>query len=153
MPKTILEQILCSEENLRQAENQLHQTKAIEKALQEKRSVGKLLYQGWVGTKNWNQWRTLQLEAQGWQCAICGQRMRLGPKIKLASGKLKLRPDHPTVEHILPKCYFPALTLAKQNLVMACWDCNRNKGTDMVEASRLRHQQLMQKLKHLLQQP
>lgn len=153
MPETILEQILLSEKNLSQAGKQLRETKVIEEELKKRRSDGKLLYDGWRNTQDWHQWRAGQLERQRGRCASCEKQMKFGETLKLANGNFILKPDHPTVEHVLPKCYFPDLTLNKQNLVMTCWACNREKGYCIVEASRLRHHLLMQKLKQPLQQP
>lgn len=153
MLSTVLEQILLSEGNLMQAEKRFRETQAIEEKLSQRRNDGKLLYDGWRGSQDWRQWRTQQLERQGWQCDSCGKRMVFGEKIYLANGDFKLNPDHPTVEHILPKCYFSELTLDKQNLVMVCWNCNRRKGTCIAKASRLRYQQLKQKVKQSLHSP
>jgi 5-methylcytosine-specific restriction endonuclease McrA len=146
MSATFLEQILLAEENLMQAEKQLLEAKALEEKLWQQRNDGKLLYKDWILTADWHQWRLQQLERQKWQCAYCGKLMVFGKRMDLPNGGFWLAPNHPTVEHILPKSYFPKLTLDKQNLVMACWDCNRRKSNNMVEASRCRHQQMKQKL-------
>lgn len=150
MSLTILEQILLLEENLVQAEKQFREAEMFEEKLRQQRSDGKLLYEGWRTTQDFYQWRDQQLERQKWQCACCQKPMRSGEVTYLPSGKFMLEPDHPTVDHILPKSYFPDMAFDKQNLVMLRWDCNRRKGSSVVEASRFRHQQLKQKIERAL---
>lgn len=147
MSATVLEQLLKAEENQKLAEKQFLEAKAFEKKLRQRREDGRFLYEGWRGTSDWQKWRLSQLERQNWQCACCGKLMQFSEKTKLPTGNVVLHPDHPTVEHVLPKSYFSELALDKQNLVMACWACNKRKSNNMVKASRFRHQQLMQKLK------
>jgi len=146
MSLTILEEILVSEENIKQAEKQFLEAKALEEKLRQRRNDGTLLYEGWRGSQDYRQWRTSQLELQKWQCAYCGKLMKPGKITYLSNGNFILEPDHPTVEHILPKSFFPELALDKQNLLMVCSDCNKRKSNNMAEASRCRHQQLKQKL-------
>ncbi len=71
--------------------------------------------------------------------------MGFGPKTYLPNGDFTLEPQHPTVEHVLPKSLFPELALNKQNLVMVCWECNKTKGSNVVIGSRMRHKKLKQK--------
>ena len=140
-----LPKILGSEATLAQVEAKFAQTKRAKEKLKQQRNDGKLLYNNWRGSKDWQQWRMQQLERQNWECACCGNQMKFGKITYLANGKFILEPQHPTVEHTLPKAFFPELTLDKQNLVMTCWSCNKEKGVNMVAASRMRYEQLKQK--------
>ena len=142
-----IEKILRSEENLAIAEQKFAAAQQQENHLRQRRKDGKLIYDGWVNSPSWQQWRTQQLERQKWLCACCGLRMGFGEKNYLPNGDFKLEPQHPTVDHILPKAFFPELTLNKQNLAMVCWACNKRKGSKMVPASRMRHDRLKPRLK------
>ncbi|MBD2095118.1 HNH endonuclease [Trichocoleus sp. FACHB-591] len=139
-------QIPDSDVALAAAETKFAQAQQLQKKLKQRRSDGKLLYEGWQGSQDWHNWRMQQLERQNWKCACCSIQMGFGEKTYLANGDFMLEPQHPTVEHILPKSLFPKLTLDKQNLVITCWACNKKKSNDMVSASRLRHELLKQKL-------
>jgi hypothetical protein len=139
-----LEWLQRAEQNLTEAEQQFHKAQAAQDKLEQRRKDGKLLYDGWRGTPDWYHWRIQQLDHQNWLCACCGKKMVLGEKIDLPNGDFTLDPDHPTVGHILPKSYFPDLTLEKQNLVMICWACNKSMSNGMAKASHLRHQLLKQ---------
>ncbi|MEP1079574.1 HNH endonuclease [Leptolyngbya sp. PL-A3] len=141
-----LAKILNSETALTQAETKIAQTRQIKARLKHRRNDGKLLYDNWQGSSNWHQWRMHQLERQGWKCVCCDKQMGFGEKTYLANGDFRLEPQHPTVEHILPKSLFPELALDLQNLVMVCWACNKKKGSKMAIASRMRHKQLQKKL-------
>lgn len=138
------DEIVELQENLAQAEQKFNQAKHLKDVLRRRRSDGKMLYDGWRNTPDWQQWRTRQLDRQNWRCGCCGQAMAFGEKIYLANGDFELQPDHPTVDHILPKSLFPNLALDKQNLVMLCWACNQRKSNKMTIASRMRHQWLKQ---------
>ncbi|MBD2068912.1 HNH endonuclease [Leptolyngbya sp. FACHB-671] len=137
--------IIDSETALAQAEEKFAQTKRTRENLKQRRNDGKLLYNSWQGSNDWHQWRIQQLEHQGWKCACCSKQMGFGEKTYLDNGDFTLEPHHPTVDHILPKSFFPELTLDKQNLVMVCWSCNRKKSNSVAIASRMRHQKLEQR--------
>jgi 5-methylcytosine-specific restriction endonuclease McrA len=139
-----LDEIVKSQGNLAQADKKFAQAKRLKNALRRQRRDGKLLYEGWRYTSDWQQWRLQQLHQQNWLCACCGKVMVFGEKICLTNGDFDLQPNHPTVDHILPKSLFPNLAVNKQNLVMLCWACNQAKGSEMTIASRMRHQQLKQ---------
>lgn len=141
-----LPQILNSETVLAEAESKFAQTKQLEENLKQRRNDGKLLYDNWQSSSDWHLWRMQQLEQQNWKCACCGQLMRFGKKIYLPNGSFTLEPQHPTVDHVLPKSLFPEFALDKENLVMVCWSCNRRKSNYMAAASRMRHRKLRQKL-------
>lgn len=136
-----------SKDSLAEAEQKFTQAKRFQLALQQNRRKGRHFYDGWRNSVDWKQWRAQQLERQNWQCVCCEQVMKFGEKTHLTNGDFILQPNHPTVDHVLPKSYFPNLALDKQNLLMLCWSCNRQKGNNMVIASRMRHQQLKQSFK------
>jgi 5-methylcytosine-specific restriction endonuclease McrA len=138
------DEIVKSQDNIAQAEKKFAQAKQLKDALRKRRSDGKILYDGWRNTSDWQQWRIRQLDLQNWRCGYCEQAMAFGEKIYLANGDFELQPTHPTVDHILPKSLFPNLALDKQNLMMLCWSCNQKKGNKMTSASRMRHQRLKQ---------
>lgn len=137
-----LSKLLNSEAALSEAEAKVAQTQQAKENLRQRRRDGKLLYDNWQGSRDWQQWRLQQLERQNWKCACCAQRMGFGEKTYLGNGDFTLEPQHPTVDHMLPKSLFPELALDQQNLVMMCWSCNRKKGSKMAIASRIRHNKL-----------
>lgn len=140
-----LSKLLNSEAALSEAEAKVAQTQQAKEKLRQRRRDGKLLYDNWQGSRDWQQWRLQQLERQNWKCAYCAQQMGFGEKTYLGNGDFTLEPQHPTVDHMLPKSLFPELALDQQNLVMMCWSCNRKKGSKMAIASRMRHTKLKQR--------
>lgn len=141
-----LPHILNLEAAIAETEAKFAQVKQLKAKLKQRRSDGKLLYNNWQGSSDWHQWRMQQLDRQDWKCACCTQQMSFGEKTYLANGDFTLEPQHPTVDHVLPKSLFPELALDRQNLVMVCWSCNRKKSNRMAIASRMRHHQLKQAL-------
>jgi 5-methylcytosine-specific restriction endonuclease McrA len=139
-----LPKIVNSEAALAEAEAKFAQTQQAKEKLKQQRRDGKLLYSNWQGSDDWQQWRMQQLEKQNWKCACCTRQMSFGEKTYQANGDFTLEPQHPTVDHILPKSFFPELALNRQNLVMVCWSCNKKKGRSIVLASRMRHKMLKQ---------
>lgn len=101
-----------------------------------------------LGSRTPNLNEAAQLELQKWQCAYYRKLMKLGKITYLSNGGFILEPDHPTVEHILPKSFFPELALNKQNLLIVCSDCNKRKSNNMAKTSRSCYEQLKLKLKH-----
>lgn len=140
-----LSKLINSEAALSQAEAKVAQAQQAKEKLRQRRRDGKLLYDNWQGSRDWQQWRLQQLERQNWKCACCAQQMGFGEKTYLGNGDFTLEPQHPTVDHMLPKSLFPELALEQQNLVMMCWSCNRKKGSKMAIASRMRHTNLKRK--------
>lgn len=141
------DEIVRSSIDLSEIDQKFSQAKQLQNALRQQRKDGKLFYEQWRNTADWKQWRAHQLERQNWQCTCCLQVMKLGQTIFLANGDFKLQPNHPTVDHVLPKSLFPELALDKQNLIMLCWTCNEKKGNRVAIASRMRHEQLKQSFK------
>lgn len=141
-----LPHILNAEANLAEAEAKFAQTKKLKEKLKQRRNDGTLLYDQWRDSNDWKQWRAQQLEQQNWRCVCCSQQMRFGRITHLPNGGFTLELQHPTVDHILPKSFFPELALDKQNLVMVCWSCNKRKSNRMDIASRMRHKKLKQNL-------
>lgn len=140
------ERLTESERALAQAEEKFTRTKKAKEKLKQRRSDGKLLYDNWRGTADWKEWREQQLERQNWQCAWCSKQMKFGEKVHLANGDFALEPQHPTIDHVLPKSFFPELALEKSNLVMICYLCNKKKSNKMAIASQMRHRALVKRI-------
>ncbi|BAU13047.1 unknown protein [Leptolyngbya sp. NIES-3755] len=138
------DEMMRSSIDLSEIDQKFTQAKQLQNALRQQRKDGRLLYEQWRNTADWKQWRAKQLERQNWRCNCCNQLMELGQTVYLANGDFLLQPNHPTVDHVLPKSLFPKLALDKQNLIMLCWTCNAKKGNRVAIASRMRHEQLKQ---------
>lgn len=143
MTENPLDKIQKAEKELFQVQSDLVQIDNFEKRLKKRRGFGKAIYDSWRVTDSWYQWRQKQLEKQQWKCASCSRKMKFSTIIRSSQGRLLLQPDHPTVDHILPKCYFPEAASDKQNLVVMCWQCNKQKGRKLKPASQFRHQKLV----------
>jgi heme-degrading monooxygenase HmoA len=102
-----LQKILNSEAALAKSKTKFAEMQHLKKKLQQRRQDGRLLYDSWRSTKDWKQWRNQQLDKQNWQCASCGSQMSFGKITYLANGDFILEPQHPAVEHTLPKSLFP----------------------------------------------
>lgn len=87
-------------------------------------------FEAWKKTEDFRQWRHKQFLYQGGTCFYCHQPLQ-GTRIN--------------IDHIYPKSY--SYSNDKKNLVLACWECNKNKDYKKLSAEKIRELRKINKSK------
>lgn len=124
---------------LKDIDRDLEKIKDISSVMRSKLTEGEEKYNSWKDKYNW---RDACVE-ENCLCTCCKKPMQYTNKTN---------DNHPTIDHILPKCYYPERAISIDNLQILCWKCNRTKGKSIVKGMEVLQKRTKQKINRLCKQ-